>query len=203
VSDSIEPPAEPQTAYTAIPEGHWAAIGRALASWAELEFLIDRTTWHLLGVDQGLGACLTAQFSSVFARLDALLSLAEMRTISKSSIDELKKFRGHLGGLSERRNRLVHDARFVRQDGSVNRFRVTAKSVLHFNFESETPADLAGFQSEVDQKRQEFLAIWQKILDEFESMPAGRRLRFPRRWLDVPGQRDHPTGTSEHPSSPG
>jgi hypothetical protein len=203
VSGSIEPPpTEPQTAYSIIPEAHWAAIARALASWAELELLIDRGTWHLLGVDQALAACLTAQFNGVFARLDALSSLAEMRTISKPNIDALTNFSGSLGSLNQTRNRLVHDARFVRENGSVNRFRVTAKSLLRFEFEQETPGDLQAFQAKVDAKRQEFLAIWQMVRDEFESTPARYRLRTPRRWWDVPGLPGRPSDTSGQPPSP-
>jgi hypothetical protein len=202
-SDPIEPPpTEPQTAYTLIPEAHWAAIARAIASWAELELLIDRGTWHLLGVDQALAACLTSQFNSVFARLDALSSLAEVRTISKPSIDALTKISGSLGDLNQTRNRLVHDARYVRENGSVNRFRVTAKSLLRFELEQETPGDLLAFQAKVDAKRQEFLAIWQKVRDEFESTPAQYRLKTPRRWWDVPGLPGHPSDTSGQPPSP-
>jgi len=68
-----------------IPENHYAAIGRVAAACASLDLAIDYMIWELLGVDQLLGACVTAQFISIHPRLKALVSLAILRGARKIS----------------------------------------------------------------------------------------------------------------------
>jgi hypothetical protein len=129
--------------YERIPIDHYAAIGRAVATWADFEFTIDRAVWRLMGTEQAVGACLTSQYNSVFARLNALISLVDLFSISEKVCKDLRKFEGSLGSLNTQRNRIVHDPRFLRgKDQTIGRFEVTAKTSLIFGWQKETVEEL-------------------------------------------------------------
>lgn len=115
------PPQATDDPYATLPVEHYVAIGQAVAVRADFELTADRVLWKMLGVSQAVGACVTSQFGSVFARLQALQSLAHLHKASKADPKELGRFKADLGCLNERRNRVVHDARFRRPSGEVGR----------------------------------------------------------------------------------
>lgn len=173
--------------YSVIPKQHYEAIGRAVCTWADLELTVDRAVWKLMNAEQALGACVTGQLNSIFARLDALQALAYLWNITQARRDKIAKFAGGLGDLNRQRNRIVHDARFWTERTKVARFEITAKKTLQFGLLSESVTDLNGFCKSVDEKRDEFLSIFKEIYQEFEKkrqyfekQPSGFRLPFPR-----------------------
>jgi hypothetical protein len=118
-------------------------------------------------------ACLTAQFNSVFQRLNAFQSLLHLYQVSEATRAELRKFTGNLSSLNEDRNRIAHDPRFRKEDGSVARFEITAKSALQFGLVPESIYSLREFQEKVAQKKSGFLLIWKKVKAEIEARPGG------------------------------
>jgi hypothetical protein len=119
-----------------IPEAHYAAIGRVVDAWAELEFEIDQFIWHLTQTPQALAACVTAQIISIYLRMQALVSLVNLYMRDEELIKELNKFSGDVGQLAEKRNRIIHDRRFVQvETKKVVRFQITAKTTLDFRTE--------------------------------------------------------------------
>jgi hypothetical protein len=135
----------PET-YKVIPDEHYAAIGRAVVTWADLEFTVDRTIWRLLGKEQAVGACLTAQYNSVFSKLSALISMIDLFDLSGDALKGLRKLQGALSSLSEQRNRIVHDARFQKiRDQTIGRYQVTARSSLNFSWRHESFKTLNSF----------------------------------------------------------
>jgi hypothetical protein len=61
---------------------HAAAIAQVISVWARLEYDIDELIWELARLEPDIGACLTAQFSTVNARFNALLAVARLSGIS-------------------------------------------------------------------------------------------------------------------------
>jgi hypothetical protein len=173
------------TTYERIPDAHYAAIGRAVATWADFELTIDRAIWRLMDKEQAVVACLTSQYNSVFNRLSALTSLIDLFKISETVCKDLRKFQGSLGSLNTQRNRIVHDARFQRaRDQAIVRFEVTTRATLTFGWPEETVEELTEFCLNVDAKRKEFCDIWLVVLTKIEETPGLLLARFPRIVLD-------------------
>jgi hypothetical protein len=167
--------------YKVIPDEHYAAIGRAVATWNDLEFAIDRAVWKLLDKEQAVGACITAQYTSIFSRLNALICLISLFGLSEDASKGLKKLQGTLSSLNEQRNRIVHDVRFKRgRDQTIGRYEVTAKSTLTIGWQLETVEDLEQFCRSVDLKRREFFKLWRLVLEKVEAAPQMLQQRFAR-----------------------
>jgi len=84
----------------ALPEAHYAAMGRVVDAWADLEFEIDQFIWHLLQTPQALVACVTSQIISIYAIMQALISLAGLYIIDEKLIKELNSFSGEVSKLA-------------------------------------------------------------------------------------------------------
>ena len=91
---------------------HAEQVGNICAIWAKLELAIDSETWGLAGLNRNvaIGACITAQFTSIHQKLHALIALSRLHGISESTIKKLTTFHGHVRITAEKRNRVVHDA---------------------------------------------------------------------------------------------
>jgi hypothetical protein len=90
-----------------------AEIGRIASVWAMLEFRMDQLIWHLAGLEQTTGACLTTQMNGTTPRLRALKALLELRGSAPELLKQLNKFTGDIVAPQEDRNRAVHDPWFV------------------------------------------------------------------------------------------
>jgi hypothetical protein len=168
----------------AIPEKHAMGIALAIMVWSDLEFEIDYTIWDLMDAPQALSACLTAQLISPIPKLNALLSLLRLYEFGENLEDRLSQFSGNIGGLVERRNRIVHDKRiWDPQTGDVSRINVTARGRLKFGKQPESLDDLMDFAKSVMAARTKFLKIRDEIIqrrDAFKALPADKKPQLPR-----------------------
>lgn len=154
-----------------IPEPHFAAVGRMVDACAGLDLCIDYMIWELLGIDQLSGACVTAQMISIHPRMHALLALAHLKGATASLV-ELRKFYTDMGGLAEKRNRLVHDKRLVNyHTEEVAIFTISAKHSLKFGIVQETTKELDGFAQTMKSMTKRFEAIAEKIRHEISKSP--------------------------------
>jgi hypothetical protein len=173
----------------ALPEVHYAAMGRVVDAWADLEFEIDQFIWHLLQTPQALAACVTSQIISIYPRMQALISLAGLYIIDKNLIKELNSFSGEVSILAEKRNRLIHDKRFVQiETNSVMRFQITAKKTLDFQPKEEQVTDLNNFVTTVKNTKSQFVKIRVKIENHILSSQDKQRSPLPyiTRLTDLP-----------------
>lgn len=157
-----------------VPQSHLAEVGRVANAWAALEFSVDQVTWKLAGVPDMFGACLTAQMQSMHPKFRALIALAEVRGFDNAIVSELKRFASKdLAPLQDRRNRVVHDTRMVRQeDGAISRLQITAQGPLVFGFHEESLADLRATRRKIEALIHRFLELRGRILKEFQKLPA-------------------------------
>ena len=96
--------------------------------------------------------------------MQALISLAGLYIIDKNLIKELNSFSGEVSILAEKRNRLIHDKRFVQiETNSVMRFQITAKKTLDFQPKEEQVTDLNNFVTTVKNTKSQFVKIRVKI----------------------------------------
>ena len=83
-------------------DSQFAAVGRLVDKWAQLEFAIDQAIWQLANVEQMLGACITAQLIGVNGRLQALRSLLQARGVSEPTIKKSWRIRWQPFRIAER-----------------------------------------------------------------------------------------------------
>ena len=154
--------------YSIIPQDHCAAIGQATVSWANLELTVDRAIWYAMQVDQQIAACLTSQLNSIFSRLNALISILREVGIDEKMCKRFGAFAGTCSALSEERNRLVHDARFLHSNGNIYKIHNTAKTIPRFEFNIEEITSLHNLHNRIMSKEQEFMNLWNEISGQLE-----------------------------------
>jgi len=117
------------------PEGeyaqrHYAAIGQVATEWAEFEFILDTRTLRLGSFDTKRGLCLSLQIAGPGRKLNAYMSIAQLRGVGETTIKNLHRFQERTLALAEKRNRVVHDQWMIFPSGSTHRFGATAHKRL-------------------------------------------------------------------------
>jgi hypothetical protein len=154
-----------------IPEAHLAAIGHVANTAANVELQIDLGIWALVGSRQQLAACVTAQLISPHPRLKAFTALAEILGATPGRIRELNTLAGIIAGLYEKRNRIVHDPRMVKQDtGAVQRLQVTAKPKVRFGFIEETADEVIKVAEDLNKRGKEFMQLRDLVISEIDAL---------------------------------
>lgn len=140
-----------------IPFEYAEAIGYVVTAWAKVEHDIDEMIWSSAGIeDHDIGACLTSQYSSIHARLNALLALATLKGEPESEITKLNRFQKRIASLSERRNRLVHDswktAWKFKESRSTKTYRLqrTARAKLDHEYKPVSLEELVALRKDIE-----------------------------------------------------
>lgn len=149
---------------------HAAAIGMIISAWAGLEYQIDEVIWGLAGLEPEPGACLTSQFPTVVTRINALIALARVQQVSAERINKLNGFRKRAIGLSESRNRIVHDPWFYAYKTKKHfRLQKTAKAKLDYAYKPVTEEELKEIETNILALRDQFSELRSEILHAFWS----------------------------------
>jgi len=165
------------------------AVGRIAGIWAQLEFVINDAIWELANVESGAGACITAQIIPSNPRMRALISLVHYRGAKQELLTELNRFRHHIDGLGQQRNRFIHDpAGIDRETGEIKRVNVTAELQLDFSYHHVDYDKMASLHTEIKTAITQFRDLYKRVLDEvppwpktqYERSPLGIRPRPPR-----------------------
>jgi hypothetical protein len=151
---------------------HAAALGRAIATWANFEFEVDEVTWALARLEPEQGACLTAQYSTVAQRFDALLSLAAFEKVGQKHIDKLNEIRNKALAIANKRNRIAHDPWFYGHESQKHyRLNKTAKGKLDFAYKAVTEEELKAIETEFIDITARFHNVKHAMLQEFYASP--------------------------------
>jgi hypothetical protein len=122
---------------------HYSAIGVVASEWADLESLVDFCAIKLADAPISTTLCFTAQISGINRKLDAYLAIAKLRVGDDDPlISELNKFQRDAVGISEVRNRIVHDPWDIDFEGTSKRFEVTARKKLKAEWVVSPTADV-------------------------------------------------------------
>jgi len=156
-----------------MPDDHAALIGRIAESWGQLEFQIDLGIWALSAAPQQFAACITSQFMSAHPRINAFIALAELNGASEKSIDEVKAFNTkRIAGLTERRNRAIHDPRMKdKATGEMHRLEITAKPHARFGFVPETKESLVEIHTKIHTAVSDFSVLRDRIIAAIAALP--------------------------------
>lgn len=135
--------------FSALPDEHYAAIGRVTEHWAALELLIDASCWELALVDSLVGTCLTAQVLGHARKLDAFIALVRLRGGDEQLIKRLNKFSETARRVSERRNRVVHDP-WMTFAGAPHRYEASARKAAVLRMIPMATADVTHLSDQID-----------------------------------------------------
>jgi hypothetical protein len=113
-----------------ISNAHYSAIGQVAANWAFLEIVIDSWLWALIDRPPLLGVCLTAQMLGSRPRVDAFIALVRQLGARKNWNDDLEALAKDIVGLSEQRNRAVHDIWDMREPTQPIRREASARRTV-------------------------------------------------------------------------
>jgi hypothetical protein len=126
------------------------AIAHAISAWAYFEHRIDEVTWRLAGLEPEQGACLTAQYQTVAARFDALISLSKVEKLPSKYIKRLNIIKERALRLSNMRNRLVHDPWFFGYTTRATyRREQTARSILDRGYKEVSEENIREFERKI------------------------------------------------------
>ena len=151
-----------------IPYEYASEIASVVSGWAMLEYEIDGAIWNLAGLEYNpkVGACLTAQYSTVNSRFNALIALARVRGVSEFEIAKINKFKERTLAIGERRNRVVHDpwltgydfqkSSFSDQQGKTYRLQKTARSKLEYEYKPIALEELKTLNKDIQTAIEEF-----------------------------------------------
>jgi hypothetical protein len=156
-------------------------IGRIASVWAMLEFRMDQLIWHLINIEQTLGACLTTQFNGTAPRLRAIKSIIEFRGSIPGLITKLNKFTGDIIEPQEARNRAVHDPWFVAKESKIatQLRKATIKNKIVYE---SVPVDLAELKAVYDDSKN-ILVRFNGLRDEIIAEPLSALHERQRRRL--------------------
>ena len=149
-------------------------VGHISSHWAGLEFLVDCTVWDLAKLPEQVGACITANFLSIYPKLKALAALSHLSGASDRTIKKLNRFRSELYQVSEKRNRAVHDYWIMQEtrDGfQPVQLTITADGKPEFFFKPVSVKELKATGLEIDEKTKEFRKIREALENEISSLP--------------------------------
>ena len=146
-----------------IPWEYTSEIAYVVSTWALLEYEIDGAIWDLAGLETTprIGACLTAQYSTVSARFNALISLARLRGVPDFEIARLNRFKDRVLGLADRRNRVAHDpwlSSMSSKDQPTKTYRLqkTARAKLDYDYKPIELDELKTLRTEIEDAIKEF-----------------------------------------------
>jgi hypothetical protein len=150
----------------------YRAIGHVAVRWSRLEADVATQLWRLADVENGPGACLTAQIVGMSRLLDALISLVIFRGGSTALVAKLHKFLAKSHALVEKRNRVIHDVWTFDPPGPI-RHEVKAKGRLVWEERSEPAAIVEAVAVEIAWHTKAFYDLAREIAAE-QLMPSLR-----------------------------
>jgi hypothetical protein len=135
---------------------HFSAIGRVAAHWSYYEAVVDVCSIRLAGIDTRKGLIFTSQIAGIVRKLDVYISLARLRQLPLGTVAKLCTFADISRGLSERRNRIVHDVWYFDNPETPERFEASARRLLKIEVIPVSTTDLLQFASDIESHRQTF-----------------------------------------------
>lgn len=132
------PPSDPETVQLrkdiVQAGGHFSAVGRVAATWAEFEHEIQLIIWKIADVDFQVGACMTAQIGTSGRLIDCLIALMGLKGADEDHLKALRAFAEKVGNKQRKRNRFLHDPWYFDRDGNEKlkpmRMEITAAKSL-------------------------------------------------------------------------
>ncbi len=166
------PPEDDPYEFGGLDPAYYEKVGRISSSWAMLEYHINETIWMIANVYPALGNCITSQIFALSARLQALITLAQVRRFDEGLIKQLHKFSEEIRGTLEKRNRSMHDPMMRRvNDSSAARLELTAKAKPTYAITPISLEDLEKTLVEINEQIAKFNVIQNLLHAALQTLP--------------------------------
>lgn len=158
-----------------LPDDHafYGLVGRVASEWAHFEHVLDVLIWTMAGIDQQLAACLTAQIMGPPGKCRAIISIGELRGLSKGLLAEVKTLLGNSYDPADKRARFVHDPWYLKQtDGEppqTAQFRAMPYSDRRYGHTDIGPEEADAALKAIRALRDQADKLKQRILDELKA----------------------------------
>ena len=157
----------------------YGLIGNIASDWALLEYLVNQCIWRAAFLDEQLGACITAQIFSLQSRLEALVLLLRAREVSPKLLHDVNSFIEDARGITDARNRAVHDPIGTENDKHVQ-LQITGRGKLVFDMREVTLNDLVTTRDKQAKFLERFVVLSVRIASELSALKYTPSSRFPQ-----------------------
>lgn len=147
---------------------HYAAIGQVAATWSRFEEAVDYWCMRLARLPPDEGTCFTDQVIGISRKLDCFFALAGLRKLPSLAPSRFEAFSKKVSGLTEQRNRAVHDVWHFAHDTPPKRAESSAKKVLKRRMVEEDTATL----HKTARNTQALIQQFEAMAEEIDLLPA-------------------------------
>jgi hypothetical protein len=153
-------------------EAHYAAVGRLALNWSAFEAIVTSAIWQIGEMDDDIGACVTSQIPSFEGKMQALVSILDVRGGFKKVIENVNAFHKNVRPLGTFRNRLIHDPLYFDPDtGVAQRLQITSHKSLVLGHQAASTDDIESKAVEIADIISRFQAIIKPAIDRFPARP--------------------------------
>ncbi len=169
----------PESTKTPPQHNHMELVGVVAAKWAYLEYYVDQAINMLMGGRFERTACLTANFPTIFPKLDALSALFHVHNADPKILKTVNKFKQGLYGTASRRSRIIHDPWFIMKNGDtghvdLQQFTVTARGKPEMEMHPVPEQELLDVIGEIDGQLKRLSEISAAAFALFVALPENQ-----------------------------
>lgn len=150
-------------------EAYYHAVGKIITYWAALEARLASAIWRIGEIPDDFGASITSQIYTLDGKVKALQSILRARGYEKEAVN-LGTVIDDTKGLSDIRNRLVHDPVHIRE-GQVYRLEIKADRRLSFSYKKVDLAKLSRVADHINTADDRIEAALKPALDVIQRLP--------------------------------
>lgn len=150
-------------------EVYYNLVGRIISNWAVVEARLASAIWRIGEIPDEIGASITSQIYTFDGKVKALQSILRVRGYEHEAA-KLGTVTKAGKGLSEARNRIVHDpVKF--EGGDVLRLEITADRHLKFGYQKIDLDVLHKMVTDIDDLDNKIEAAIKPALDAIPRLP--------------------------------
>jgi hypothetical protein len=150
---------------------HYAAIGRVAAAWSRFEVSVDLWLTDFAGVPDEIGICFTGQLLGSRPRMEAFFAMARHFGADKSWNVPFENLAKDVQGLSEQRNRAVHDVWELSDAATPLRVERTAKRKVRKLAIHVPTKELLGLEANIIQLDRRFNVMATQLYHQLRASP--------------------------------
>jgi len=155
-------------AHNVLPDNHpfYILVGRVASEWAHLEHALDTIIWDLSDTDQRTGSCITGNLLGHWSRVNAIHALVAHKGGSDELLKRIETFGNRVSSLAKKRNRFVHDAWYIDDEGTATQFVSYSAKERKFGHKDIDEGTMRTVCEDIRNKIKELRSIRNEISEE-------------------------------------